>query len=246
MSKSKNNGVDPQALIDTMGADTARLFVMFASPPEQTLEWSDSGVDGSHRFLRRVWSIANGLKARILAAPAQASDFSQASKAVKDLRLQAYSLLRQANYDYERIQYNTVVSANMKLLNAIDDAALPEGELEDAALREVTGILIRMLYPIVPHITWHLWNELGYVQQYGDLLDAPWPSVDEAALIADEIELMLQINGKLRGSIQIPNGADREHIEAVAKSHPSLEKFLEGRPPKRVIVVPGKLVNIVG
>ena len=246
MSKSKNNGVDPQALIDTMGADTARLFVMFASPPEQTLEWSDSGVDGSHRFLRRVWSIANGLKARILAAPAQASDFSQASKAVKDLRLQAYSLLRQANYDYERIQYNTVVSANMKLLNAIDDAALPEGELENAALREVTGILIRMLYPIVPHITWHLWNELGYVQQYGDLLDAPWPSVDEAALIADEIELMLQINGKLRGSIQIPNGADREHIEAVARSHPSLEKFLEGRPPKRVIVVPGKLVNIVG
>ncbi|NLY63339.1 MAG: leucine--tRNA ligase [Alcaligenaceae bacterium] len=246
MSKSKNNGVDPQALIDTLGADTARLFVMFASPPEQTLEWSDSGVDGSHRFLKRLWAMAYSHKESIARAPATTPDWAKAPNAVKDLRRAAYSLLKQANYDYERIQYNTVVSANMKLLNAIEDAKLESSADADAALKEVIGILLRMLYPVVPHITWHIWRELGYAQSYGDLLDAPWPELDEAALIADEIEMMLQINGKLRGSVNIPNGAAKEEIEKLAMAHQSVEKFLEGRDPKRIIIVPGKLINIVG
>lgn len=246
MSKSKNNGVDPQALIDTLGADTARLFVMFTSPPEQTLEWSDSGVEGSHRFLKRLWAMACNHKEIISRAPATAPDWSNAPKAVKELRRIAYSLLKQANYDYERIQYNTVVSANMKLLNAIEDAKLEAGPEADAAIKEVISILLRMLYPVVPHITWHLWNELGYAQQHGDLLDAPWPELDEQALIADEIEMMLQINGKLRGSVNVPNGAPKEDIEKLAMAHHSVEKFLEGRAPKRIIIVPGKLINIVG
>ncbi|ETD71365.1 leucyl-tRNA synthetase [Pelistega indica] len=246
MSKSKNNGVDPQSIIDTLGADTARLFVMFASPPEQTLEWSTTGVDGSNRFLRRLWTMAYNQKETIARAPVDLHNFADAPKEVKQLRLVAHQLLRQANYDYERMQYNTVVSANMKLLNAIEDAKLEPSNYSDAALREIIGILLRMLYPAVPHITYALWQELGFDKQFGDLLDAPWPEVDESALVADEIEMMLQINGKLRGSIMVPNGSSKEDIEALALNHPQIAKHLEGRTPKRVIVVPGKLVNVVG
>ncbi|VFR44526.1 Leucyl-tRNA synthetase [plant metagenome] len=247
MSKSKNNGVDPQSLIDTQGADTARLFVMFASPPEQTLEWSDSGVDGSNRYLRRLWSTCHARRDAVLRGLAGGrADWAGAANEIKDLRREVYTLLKQADYDYERIQYNTVVSACMKMLNAIENAKLPEGPQADAALAETLGVLLRVLYPVVPHVTWQLWRDLGYVQTYGDLLDAPWPAIDDAALIADELELMLQINGKLRGSVRVANGAARETIEALAVAHEAVEKFLEGRAPKRVIVVPGKLVNVVG
>lgn len=246
MSKSKNNGVDPQSIIDTLGADTARLFVMFASPPEQTLEWSTTGVDGSNRFLRRLWTMAYNRRDIVARAPAELPDFEHAPKEVKQLRLTAHQLLRQANYDYERMQYNTVVSANMKLLNAIEDAKLEPSEYSDAALKEVIGILLRMIYPAVPHITYTLWQELGYDKIFGDLLDAPWPEVDEKALVADEIEMMLQINGKLRGSIMVPNGSSKEQIEALALAHHQIAKHLEGRTPKRIIVVPNKLVNVVG
>lgn len=248
MSKSKNNGVDPQSLIDTLGADTARLFVMFASPPEQTLEWSDSGVEGANRFLRRLWShgwsqrdaVAAGLGARDV-------DWRGAPAAAKDLRREIHTLLKQADYDYERIQYNTVVSACMKMLNAIENAELPAADAAaDAARAECLGVLLRVLYPVVPHITWQLWNDLGYADVYGDLLDAPWPQVDEAALVADEIELMLQVNGKLRGAVRVAAQATREQIETQAAAHEAVARFLEGRPPKRVIVVPGKLVNVVG
>ncbi len=247
MSKSKNNGVDPQSLIDTQGADTARLFVMFASPPEQTLEWSGSGVDGAHRFLRRLWGFCHAHRARIqaaLEAPAPA-DWAATSRAAKALRRDVHAILKQADYDYQRIQYNTVVSASMKLLNTLEDAKL-EGELDDAALAEGTRILLSVLYPIVPHVTWQAWRDLGYDRQYGDLLDAPWPQVDEAALVTDEIELMLQVNGKLRGSLSVPSSADKAAIEGLAVAHEAVAKFLEGRPVKRVIVVPGKLVNVVG
>ena len=247
MSKSKNNGVDPQSLIDTQGADTARLFVMFASPPEQTLEWSGSGVDGAHRFLRRLWSFCHANRERIQAAlgrPAPA-DWSSASQAVKLLRRDVHAILKQADYDYQRIQYNTVVSASMKLLNTLEDAKL-EGETGDAALAEGTRILLSVLYPIVPHLTWQAWLDLGYGQAHGDLLDAPWPRLDEAALVTDEVELMLQVNGKLRGSLSVPSSADKAAIEALAVAHEAVGRFLEGRPPKRVIVVPGKLVNVVG
>jgi leucyl-tRNA synthetase len=247
MSKSKNNGVDPQSLIDTQGADTARLFVMFTSPPEQTLEWSDSGVEGSNRFLRRLWSLGVQKKDQIAAGlQAPVSDWSDAPKEVKQLRFEIYGLLKQADYDYQRIQYNTVVSACMKMLNAIDDAELGDSNFSRAATAETIGILLRVLYPVVPHITWQLWSELGYAVPYGDLLDAPWPNVDTSALITDEIELVLQVNGKLRGSLSIAREATREQIEQLAVAHEAVSRNLEGRPPKRVIVVPGKLVNVVG
>ena len=254
MSKSKNNGVDPQSLIDRQGADTARLFVMFTSPPEQTLEWSDSGVDGSLRFLRRLWSsayqhralIEQGITANVANGDA-VTDFSQAPEAVATLRRTIHGLLKQANYDYERIQYNTVVSACMKMLNAIEDAKLTAGQpTAGAAIAESVGILLRVLYPVVPHMTWQLWRDLGFANVHGDLLDAPWPELDEQALKADVLELVLQINGKVRGSLAVAAEADKAEIEATARDHEAVAKYLESRPVKRVIVVPGKLVNVVG
>jgi leucyl-tRNA synthetase len=247
MSKSKNNGVDPQSLIDTQGADTARLFVMFTSPPEQTLEWSDSGVEGSNRFLRRLWALCHqkqALIARGLKAPV--TDWSGASQDIKKLRLEIYALLKQADYDYQRIQYNTVVSACMKMLNAIDDADLGDSGFAVAAIAETMGVLLRVLYPVVPHATWSLWAELGYAAIYGDLLDAAWPSVDESALVTDQLELVLQVNGKLRGSLTVAREATKEAIEQLAAAHEAVVRNLEGRTPKRIIVVPGKLVNVVG
>ena len=247
MSKSKNNGVDPQSLIDTQGADTARLFVMFTSPPEQTLEWSDSGVEGSNRFLRRLWSLCFQKQAEVTAGlKTPTTDWSSASNEIKKLRFESYTLLKQADYDYQRIQYNTVVSACMKMLNAIDDSTLGDSNFARAATAETLGVLLRVLYPVVPHVTWHLWSELGYSALYGDLLDAPWPTVDEAALVTDEIELVLQVNGKLRGSLSVMREATREQIEQLAATHEAVQRNLEGRAPKRIIVVPGKLVNVVG
>jgi leucyl-tRNA synthetase len=249
MSKSKNNGVDPQSLIDTQGADTARLFVMFTAPPEQTLEWSDSGVEGSNRFLRRLWSLGHSKQSVIsrgLKATGDAKDWSSASQDIKKLRFEIYTLLKQADYDYQRIQYNTVVSACMKMLNAIDDAKLGESAQADAAITELMGVLLRVLYPVVPHITWKLWEELGYAAVHGDLLDAPWPVVDESALVTDQLELVLQVNGKLRGNLTVAREASKEQIEQMACAHEAVVRNLEGRAPKRVIVVPGKLVNVVG
>ena len=249
MSKSKNNGVDPQSLIENQGADTARLFVMFTSPPEQTLEWSDSGVDGSLRFLRRLWSSAHANLSMVEPSLLHSDDlnWADAPAEVADLRRAIYGLLKQADFDYERIQYNTVVSACMKMLNAIESAKLTADQPMSAhAMTESFSILIRVLYPVVPHITWTLWRELGFAAQAGDLLDAPWPSLDEQALIADQLEMVLQINGKLRGSLKVPSQASKTDIEAASLAHEAVSKYLEGRPPKRIIVVPGKLVNIVG
>jgi leucyl-tRNA synthetase len=238
MSKSKNNGVDPQALIDRYGADTARLFVMFASPPEQTLEWSDAGVEGAHRFLRRLWQYGSAHAATIRAA---AGSPREATPEAKALRHEVHSVLKQVNYDYERMQYNTVVSGTMKLLNALESfkAVAP------AAQREAFGLVLRALYPACPHTSWVLWQELGYVDEYGALLDAAWPAVDAAALERDQIELVLQINGKLRGALTVPASADRAAIEAAAVASAEVEKFAQGRPPKKVVVVPGRLVNVV-
>jgi leucyl-tRNA synthetase len=239
MSKSKNNGVDPQELIDRFGADTARLFVMFASPPEQTLEWNDAGVEGAHRFLRRLWNFAARQAAVVQAAPDAVT--GELGADAKALRLEVHTVLRQVSYDYERMQYNTVVSGAMKLLNAL------EGFKADApaVLREGLGILLRVLYPACPHTTWTLWQDLGYAVVHGDLLDAPWPAVDDGALVQDELELVLQVNGKLRGAIRVAAGADKATIEALALAHPDTARFAEGRPVKRVIVVPGRLVNVV-
>lgn len=236
MSKSKNNGIDPQALIDQYGADTARLFVMFAAPPEQQLEWSGSGVEGASRFLRRVWNYGFANAAAVRDGAGAAPTAGDA-----DLRREIHGVLKQANYDYQRIQYNTVVSATMKMLNALEDAK----NASPAARRECFGILLRVLYPVVPHITHGLWDALGYAAQYGDLLDAPWPQVDEGALVRSEIELVLQVNGKVRGSITVPADADRAAIEAAAAASETVAKFAEGKAPKKIVVVPGRLVNVV-
>ena len=246
MSKSKNNGVDPQALIDRYGADTARLFVMFASPPEQTLEWSDTGVEGAQRFLRRLWAFAHSVAALPVAGDGT-FDAGKLNAAQKNLRRDIHSVLKQADYDYQRLQYNTVVSAAMKMLNALEGAreSVADGPAGIAVLRECLSILIRVLYPVVPHVTHGLWSGLGYAAAQGDLLDAPWPQVDAAALVQDTLELVLQINGKVRGSVSVPAGADRAAIEVAALASEPFARLSEGRAAKKVVVVPGRLVNVV-
>jgi leucyl-tRNA synthetase len=243
MSKSKNNGVDPQALIDQYGADTARLFVMFAAPPEQQLEWSSAGVEGASRFLRRVWVYSSSQADAIRAeGESQVADLNDAEKA---LRREVHTILKQANFDYQRRQYNTVVSAAMKMLNVLEPIKLEAGAIRPAVLRECLSILIRVLYPVVPHITHALWHELACDKTWGSLLDAPWPTVDEAALVQTELTIMLQINGKLRGDIRVPADASKAQIEALAlQSEPAL-KALNGAAPKKVVLVPGRLINIV-
>jgi leucyl-tRNA synthetase len=242
MSKSKNNVVEPRDIIARFGADTARLFTMFAGPPDQSAAWSDSGAEGSYRYLRRLWNFAFKNAAAIRAA---GTDFAGLSSGAQELRREVHLLLRQISHDYDRLQYNTVVSGAMKLLNALEGATLAATPADAAALREGVGILLRALYPAAPHITHALWSEIGYAASLGSLLDAAWPSVDEAALLQSEIELVLQVNGKLRGSIRVPAEAGRHTIEAIALKSPDFIKFSEGKRPKKVIVVPGRLVNIV-
>jgi len=242
MSKSKNNGIDPQAQIDQYGADTARLFTMFASPPEQTLEWSGAGVEGANRFLRRVWAYGYNQAARI--SNATAVDFAKLPEPQKTLRRETHKILQQADNDYKRIQYNTVVSASMKMLNTLEAAKLDDSAESNAVISEGFSIFLRILNPVAPHITHALWQELGFAKVHGDILDAPWPQVDPAALEQAEIEMMIQVNGKLRGSIIVAKDADKASIEAAALANESVQKFIEGTP-KKIIVVPGKLVNIV-
>ena len=242
MSKSKQNGVDPQQLIERHGADTARLFVMFAGPPDDSALWSDAGVDGAHRFLRRLWTFAQ-TRAEAVAA-AGAFDPAGASAEAKAARREVHLNLRQATYDYERIQYNTVVSAGMKMLNALEALPAPAAGA-DAAVREGLSILLRVLYPVVPHTAWVLWNDLRFADALGGLLDAPWPQVDDAALVQDEIELVLQVNGKLRGKLVVPAQADRAAIEAAARASAEVAKHAAGAAVKKVVVVPGRLVNVV-
>ena len=245
MSKSKNNGVDPQDLIERYGADTARLYTMFTAPPEVTLEWNDSAVEGSFRFLRRVWNFAVKHEASLKAACA--GDLSQATlrKEAADLRREMHVVLKQVSYDFERMQYNTVVSGCMKLLNALEDFKTDASEGDHAVRCEGMSLLLRLLYPACPHISAKLWTELGYAARLGDVLDAAWPQVDEAALVQDEIELMLQINGKLRGSVLVSATASKEDIEQAALATDAFIKQAEGAAPKKVIVVPGRLVNVV-
>jgi len=245
MSKSKNNGIDPQDLIEKYGADTARLYTMFTAPPEATLEWNDSAVEGSYRFLRRLWGFAH--KHQDAVRQATTNDLSAAplGDAAKALRRELYLVLRQVSYDYERMQYNTVVSGCMKLLNALENFKPSPSEGDAAVLCEGLSLLLRGLYPVCPHITEALWVELGYARAAGSLLDAPWPAIDESALVQDEIELMLQINGKLRGAIKVPAHADRQAIEALAVASEAFTKQAAGATPKKIIVVPGRLVNLV-
>jgi leucyl-tRNA synthetase len=239
MSKSKLNGVDPQDIVDKYGADAARMFVMFASSPEDTMEWSDAGVEGGVRFLRRLWTFAQTHADAIKGAGGAA-----ASEATRTVRRELHLALRQASDDYERIKYNTVVSAGMKMLNTLEGVAgRPDGT--PVLLREGLSILLRVLYPVVPHTAWTLWQDLGLAGEHGSLLDAPWPEVDPEALVQDEIELVLQVNGKLRGKLVVPAAADNAAIEHAARTSAEVAKHSNGAPVKKVVVVPGRLVNVV-
>jgi leucyl-tRNA synthetase len=236
MSKSKNNGVDPQELIERHGADIARFFMIFTSPPEQSLEWSDSGVEGAARFLRRLWAFAADF-ADEPDAPARAP----LSAELAAVRREVHAVLRQANYDMGRHQFNTVASAAMKILNALERAPR-EAPGRGAVVREGLGILLRLLAPIAPHIAHHLWRELGFGS---DVLEAGWPEPDPEALIEEEIALVVQVNGKKRAEVRVPRDADRAEIERVVLADSQVRKFLAGQPVKKVVVVPGRLVNVV-
>ena len=233
MSKSKNNGVDPQPLIDRYGADTVRLYTMFTAPPEQSLEWSDEGVEGAHRFLRRRWNLAMEKRELILAAGGYPETLSDA---VRDARRELHGVLKKALFDYQRQQFNTVVSACMTLVNLLhktDEAPL---------LEEGMSVVLRLLAPIAPHVAHKLWRELDYGE---DVLQAGMPEVDEEALQRDRIEYVVQVNGKVRGKIQVPADADKAAVEQAALENENARRFIGDATVRKVIVVPGKLVNIV-
>jgi len=243
MSKSKNNVVEPKAFIERFGADTARAFVMYAGPPDKSAPWADAGAEGVHRFLKRLWAFCYEQRERVAGAPAVGAGSAALDSGLKKIRHDVHANLQQALFDYQRMQYNTVVSAAMKMLNALDGAkAHPAG---GAVLREGLGILLRTLYPIAPHITHALWTELGFAKELGDLLDAPMAQPAEDALRQDELELVVQVNGKLRGRVVVSAGAGEEAIKAAALANEQVQKFVGDKPVRKVIVVPGKLVNVV-
>jgi leucyl-tRNA synthetase len=239
MSKSKNNGVDPQAIIDEFGADTARLFMMFAAPPEQSLEWSDAGVEGAFRFLKRVWKATHDHVEQGIVTAYSDEELSAAAKA---LRLQLHQTIQKVDDDIGRRKtFNTAIAANMELLNALGKFTdtTPSGR---AVAQETLEAIALMLNPIVPHVCQALWSEL---RPGSDMLDQAYPKVCQSALIQDEIELVIQINGKLRGNLTVAKSASREEIELAALAHEAVVKQLAGAAPKKVIVVPGRLINIV-
>ena len=242
MSKSKNNGVDPQQIIDAYGADTARLFMMFASPPEQSLEWSDAGVEGAHRFLRRLWRTVYEFVQNGGSGVSKFSGSQDAlSGSLKDLRFKLHSTIAKVTDDYDRRQqFNTAIAAVMELLNQYDKTDTSD-EHGQAVAREVLEAVILLLSPIVPHICETLWGELAG----GNLWQQSWPAVDNAALVQTEIEIRVQVNGKLRDKIQIAADADEAAVKAAALATAGAQKFMEGKEPKKIVVVPKRLVNIV-
>jgi len=251
MSKSKGNIVDPNGLIEKYGADTVRLFTLFAAPPEQSLEWSDSGVEGAFRYLNRFYNFSQQCEFIKVFNHAKAKNtfecinWENASSKQLDARREVHEILQQALYDYERQQFNTVVSGCMKLLNVI--SKLPLNHDQDNAVEkhiayEGVDILLRLLAPIVPHITHHLWHTLGFE---GDVIDAELPKVETAALKTPSITMVVQVNGKLRGHVSVPSEADKSKIEQIALADPKIQAFLQNKICKRVIVVPNKLINIV-
>ena len=248
MSKSRGNTVDPQQMIEKYGADTVRLFIMFAAPPEQSLEWNDDAVAGSHRFLRRIWNLVFRHRALLQqqnSAVTEADYWSdrQLTETVRQLRMATHRMLEKALRDYERYQFNTVISAGMELMNSLDRFDIETtGEYAGAAFYEAVHILTRILAPIVPHICHQLWLQL---HAEGEILDATWPKLDASALIQDEINYVVQVNGKLRSQVAVASDADKLAVEQRALADVRVQKHIEGKTVRKVIVVPGKLINIV-
>jgi leucyl-tRNA synthetase len=239
MSKSKNNGVDPQSMIDAYGADTCRLFMMFASPPDMSCEWSDAGVEGANRFLRRVWRLAQGHVNQGVAGALELASLTDEQKAV---RRAIHLAIKQSSFDIgQHHKFNTAIAQVMTLMNVLEKAAHATSQ-DRALLQEGLEAVALLLAPITPHISHQLWQELGHDEA---IIDAQWPAVDESALVQDSLTLVIQVNGKLRGQIEVPASASREEIEASARSNESVLRFTEGLSIRKVIVVPGKLVNIV-
>jgi len=238
MSKSRNNGIDPQTIIDQYGADTVRLFVMFAAPPEQSLEWSDAGVEGAHRFLRRLWK---AVASHVQGGSAAAVNSGELSDEQRAVRRKVHETIAKVSDDYERrLAFNTAIAATMELYNAL--SVLDDSAGGRAVQREALRSIVLLLNPIVPHLCHTLWEALG---EPGDVADAPWPEVDTAALVRDSIEIVVQVNGKVRARLEVAADADRTAIEGAALAQPNVQRFLEDVTVRKVIVVPGKLVNIV-
>lgn len=239
MSKSKNNGVDPQSMIEAYGADTCRLFMMFASPPDMSLEWSDSGVEGASRFLRRVWRLAQAHVSQGLPGKLDVAALDDAQKVI---RRAIHAAIKQASTDVGQFhKFNTAIAQVMTVMNVLEKA--PQATEQDRALlQEGLEAVTLLLAPITPHISHALWQQLGHA---GSVIDAAWPSVDEQALVQDSITLVVQVNGKLRGQVEMPAAASREEVEAAARSNENVLRFIDGLTIRKVIVVPGKLVNIV-
>jgi leucyl-tRNA synthetase len=256
MSKSKGNTIDPQDLIDRYGADTVRLFIMFASPPEQSLDWSDSGVEGAYRFLKRLWAavqqhITAGDQPSAVAVDSPNESPNESpdelldellDEAQKAIRLKLHETIRKVTDDFERrLTFNTAIAANMELLNSLsrfDD----ESATGNAIRQEAFDSMVLMLAPIIPHVCHRLWKDLGHDSL---IIDHPWPEVDDSALVQDSIEMVIQVNGKLRGKLQIDADADRASCEAAALANEQAKRFIGDNAIRKVIVVPGKLVNIV-
>ncbi len=252
MSKSKGNIVDPQALIQRYGADTVRLFTIFAAPPEQSLEWSDSGVEGASRFLKRLWTFCYDHR-EIIQKQNRSNEthflsltnWENTDAAQMDIFRQIYEILEQAKFDYERQQFNTIVSGCMKILNLLNklpDADASRIDIQPIVIHKGISILLRLLAPITPHITHQLWLDLQYK---GIILDATWPRPSPMVFKVETIELVVQINGKLRGRIRVANDADQAVIEETLKEDKKIQQSLADQSIKRIIIVPGKLVNIV-
>ena len=239
MAKSKNNGVDPQSMIDQFGADTCRLFMMFASPPDMSAEWSDSGVEGSHRFLKRVWRLAQAHVTQGLPGKLDVAGLNDEQKAI---RRSIHQAIKQASHDVgQNHKFNTAIAQVMTLMNVLEKA--PQGTAQDRALvHEGLETVVLLLAPITPHISHELWHRLGHPDP---VIDAGWPVLDDSALVQDSLQLVIQVNGKLRGHIEMPASASREEVEAAARANENVLRFVDGLTIRKVIVVPGKLVNIV-
>ena len=244
MSKSKMNVVDPDELIQRYGADTARLFTLFAAPPEKDLDWSDQGVEGAHRFLNRVWRFAMGHREQLAGVAADSSRVPSAD-GLKELRRRIHWTIKKVTDDIEqRFHFNTAIAAIMELHNALSSVSEDDLQQEGGAALAKAALEteIVLLAPFVPHVTSELWERLGHDE---NLADVAWPEYAEAALVQESRLIVVQVNGKLRGKVSVPADAEAEHIETTAMADPRVASFIDGRLIRRVVQVPGRLVNIV-